>query len=566
MQIGRYVLDRLIGDGGEAQVWRAYSVEHRNWSCALKLRPAVQLTERSDVEKQNAAFVNENSHWIEFTQSSIYIVNILDIISEIFEDEDGVKWVIRAIASEFSELGDLHKAIEEGRLHSYIKEEIRFIDFLRKIISGVGAGHRVQRIHCDIKPKNILLFRDGNTIAPKLTDFGVSRGVLEPVQGFTPGYAAPELAPGRAPTPESDVYSLGITFYQIFYSTIFSASPPTTASEFKSGRDYKRYLSTDFDIGSTQIEFDAVPYLKLMSSMTDENPKERPTLDQIDSILSASLTAVLRKVPSYSVQTERDHYHWNPAVHEILQEDLYYILVKGGNPVIELEDMLTDLDRTGFTGFSVRTVSGQWDYVVRIWIPKGDGNVKTVCAAIERNGRRATALEVISSELHHQPPRNFYRQRPEVEMIRDIESHAGDAANAALKRAGYTIGILNKSDFLFRVTLLVTIVPEYHQLAPVVGGMIKKTIQTYDGKAKDISYYDVKPVGNGSNIRLVIKFMHSSFVQCRATLLEVFRSLIGHQNRFSFSTLFDLNAPDDRMSDDGSIINQIINAHSSGRR
>ncbi|MCF7802202.1 MAG: serine/threonine protein kinase, partial [Candidatus Marinimicrobia bacterium] len=85
---------------------------------------------------------------------------------------------------------------------------------MQQALSGCAKAHTVGILHRDLKPANLLMDPDGLV---KLTDFGLA-AVLDqarqPVAG-SPGYLAPELALGEAPTIQSDIYALGMTFYTL---------------------------------------------------------------------------------------------------------------------------------------------------------------------------------------------------------------------------------------------------------------------------------------------------------------------------------------------------------------
>ena len=87
---------------------------------------------------------------------------------------------------------------------------------LTKLISAVGVIHQRNLIHGDIKPRNILIDRNGN---PVLVDFGLAHGTyqsLESSYGGTPGFSAPEqFIPESLVGPPADVYSLGVLLYVI---------------------------------------------------------------------------------------------------------------------------------------------------------------------------------------------------------------------------------------------------------------------------------------------------------------------------------------------------------------
>lgn len=82
---------------------------------------------------------------------------------------------------------------------------------------GIAAGHALGAVHRDVKPGNIMIDTKGQV---KVTDYGLANvsglvGIEELAERTlgTPGWISPEVARGERPTPESDIYSLGLTLY-----------------------------------------------------------------------------------------------------------------------------------------------------------------------------------------------------------------------------------------------------------------------------------------------------------------------------------------------------------------
>jgi serine/threonine-protein kinase len=85
---------------------------------------------------------------------------------------------------------------------------------LRECLSAVGAMHRNDLIHGDLKPANIMVKRTGNC---KIVDFGSAFSLNEPTTRplWTPRYAAVEVLEGASHTPASDLASLGYVLYEM---------------------------------------------------------------------------------------------------------------------------------------------------------------------------------------------------------------------------------------------------------------------------------------------------------------------------------------------------------------
>ncbi|MBA2471622.1 MAG: serine/threonine protein kinase [Pseudonocardiales bacterium] len=93
----------------------------------------------------------------------------------------------------------------------------RVLDILGQTAAGLGAAHSSGVVHRDVKPGNLIVRPDGTV---KITDFGISRAtdhVPLTRSGMVVGtalYLSPEQAMGRAVTPASDVYALGVVGYE----------------------------------------------------------------------------------------------------------------------------------------------------------------------------------------------------------------------------------------------------------------------------------------------------------------------------------------------------------------
>jgi len=199
----RYELIEKIGSGGMAHVYKAKC--HRlNRYVAVKILKSEYTSNEEFIRKFN----NEAKSAASLTHPNI--VSVYDV---------GCENDIHYIVMEYIDGITLKELIEK-------KKTLKWKDAMiitKQIVSAIEAAHKLHIVHRDIKPHNIMITRDG---VAKVTDFGIARAVSDStiqVGGANMGsvhYLSPEQARGGYVDERSDLYSIGITLYEMLTGTV----------------------------------------------------------------------------------------------------------------------------------------------------------------------------------------------------------------------------------------------------------------------------------------------------------------------------------------------------------
>lgn len=206
IEIPNYELGKLAGRGGAAEV---YLARHKLLDRTVAIKFFSPTHSDAAADKR---FLKEAKVLAGFRQPnivSIYDVGILE----------GKYYIIM----EYLEGGDLKQYIKRGMSVS------QSVKIIKQIASALAHAHDKGFIHRDIKSQNIMFRADGTAV---LTDFGIVKDLtaetgytLDGTSIGTPHYMSPEQALGSSKIDwRTDLYSLGVTFYEMF-----TGAPPYNA-------------------------------------------------------------------------------------------------------------------------------------------------------------------------------------------------------------------------------------------------------------------------------------------------------------------------------------------------
>jgi len=138
--------------------------------------------------------------------------------------------VLHYIVMEFVEGGDLDSALAAEIVP--LPQRLRW---MRQIADGLAYAHQQGVIHRDLKLRNVFLARSQNV---KIGDFGLAKAMGSETKTImkglgTPAYVAPEQIQGRSTTARTDIYSLGVMYYQLLTGRLPYDAPDAEDSNAK---------------------------------------------------------------------------------------------------------------------------------------------------------------------------------------------------------------------------------------------------------------------------------------------------------------------------------------------
>jgi hypothetical protein len=205
--LGQYEIREKIGQGGMAQVFKAYQPGLDRFVAVKVLSPSLAeepgFTQRFQREAHSAARLHHP-----------HILEVYD-----FGLQDNYNYLVMRYVEKSRTLGDL---IREGAPLD------RLITYIVQVADALNYAHQRGIVHRDVKPGNILI--DGKWAL--LTDFGLAK-IKEASSQLTatgiglgtPAYMSPEQASGTSVDHRTDIYALGVILYRILTGTVPHDAP-----------------------------------------------------------------------------------------------------------------------------------------------------------------------------------------------------------------------------------------------------------------------------------------------------------------------------------------------------
>jgi serine/threonine-protein kinase len=194
---GSYRVDAFIGKGGMSEVYKVWD-RKRAVFLAMKVLHADMAEDKIFVRR----FRREAQ-----TLSRLEHPNIVRFYG--LEQDDSLVFILM----DHVEGASLRKELFQSK-GPFPPQ--RVMEIVRPVCAALHYAHQSGFVHCDVKPANILIHANGTV---QVSDFGIARmtetTTSTMVGAGTPAYMAPEQVRGEDPTPQTDIYSLGIVLYEM---------------------------------------------------------------------------------------------------------------------------------------------------------------------------------------------------------------------------------------------------------------------------------------------------------------------------------------------------------------
>jgi serine/threonine-protein kinase len=218
--LGRYQIERELGRGAMATVYLGRD-PNINRVVAIKALPLAREFSEEDLAEARQRFFRE--------AESAGRLNHPDIVTVYDAGEDQE---LAFIAMEFVK----GKPMSDFTQSSTLLPASKVVEAMARVAEALAHAHRQGVVHRDIKPANIMYDRTTDTL--KISDFGIARltdsGTTKTgiVLG-TPSFMSPEQLEGRPVEGTSDLFSLGVTLYQLLSAQLPFRADSMTGLMFK---------------------------------------------------------------------------------------------------------------------------------------------------------------------------------------------------------------------------------------------------------------------------------------------------------------------------------------------
>ncbi|OJJ14890.1 hypothetical protein BKI52_40765 [marine bacterium AO1-C] len=253
-KILNYRIDSLIGEGGVGTVYQATHTQLGRTVAIKALNPTLVNNEQ----------VKQRFRQEATTLSNLQHINIITLY-DYLENEKGLFLIM-----EFAKGEALDDFIKKRPIP---EEQVRY--YFSRILDGMEYAHKKGVIHRDIKPSNVIITEEADA---KILDFGIAKILKEGKNTLTqPGaqlgtvlYMSPEQVQGQTVDHRTDIYSLGVTLFEML-----TGKPPYDETQTTEFEVFNKIINEPLPALNTFKEQLSDRMQWLIDKATAKNPAER---------------------------------------------------------------------------------------------------------------------------------------------------------------------------------------------------------------------------------------------------------------------------------------------------
>ncbi|MFZ2956507.1 MAG: protein kinase [Candidatus Ozemobacteraceae bacterium] len=271
--VGRhYRLLSKVGQGGMGMVFKALDV-NLDRETAIKFLQPEAAQDAVSVQR----FLNEGRVLATLKHRCVVEVYASDV-----DEETKLPFLVMEL---------IHGRRLDEMFEEYRAKPSLVLHHILELLDGILACHQKNIIHRDLKPANVLISLDGRL---KIVDFGIAKTSIKHTQAGTslgtPQYMSPEQGRGKGLTGKSDIYSIGVLFWEMLtghppYDLDGDASNPYLAIMLM-------HVNDPLPLDKLKKHPPAIPFVDLLTRMLEKEPENRPDIPEIKRIIGAELARI----------------------------------------------------------------------------------------------------------------------------------------------------------------------------------------------------------------------------------------------------------------------------------
>ena len=570
----RYLVEECAGRGGEGIVYVVKDLES-------KLRHALKIVPLNPKDKgARDRIFRQIQIWQRFQETTGHVLSVHSAKEQDFE---GTRVIV--ILTRYSPLGSLSDFINSQKGMEPIPAAV-FFDIAEGIFDGFfavvnaidnGSVTDVEELyyHGDIKPANVIMFKEGQTFTPRVIDFGIAVSALDDVDGISIPYAAPELITQDVLklSLASELYSLGVTFYEL----LFARCPVDFAGDQIDKVDPEtltRYQTaiTDNVIDFSKPFFDLPielheKFLELIKRLLNPLSEERELITP--KSVGHTLAELKLEASKHRMQLHKTSYVgkakllWNPETHKHFGEKEYFLLIKGSSfTPNSSEEIKKFLDEKGVYCYSMHLVFGPYDHIVRFWSSRSKAEVEAIARSYGGNNA-AVAIMCSGKTTHTKHSSKIEKRRAAkdttVYLTDAIRKALNDDDHQALIRSGIALEKYVEQENTIRVFTFIEMTPGDADRSPMVfDALFSKLKGLPKRQLPSAMLYEVDASDGEANTKIVIEYQVKQYKRIFEVLNEVINYCSESSHKFNFKTFLEVTSKPAKFCDDGEFVADIV--------